>query len=119
MPSPRLTEPEFRKRFLSGFKGAAFERLGGELDKLVSAAWEAYETGDKSPLTRKAGPGFADPDYDLSLDWIAAHDAITAAQLKHDDPAAPARFLLINASPRSEHTCPGEMSKTFRLVEAA
>jgi hypothetical protein len=70
-------------------------------------------------VTRKAGPGFADPDYELSLDWIAAHDAIMAAQLKHDDPTAPARFLLINASPRSEHTCPGEMSKTFRLVEAA
>ena len=31
-------------------------------------------------------------------------------------PAAPARILLINASSRSEHTCPGEMSKTFRLA---
>jgi hypothetical protein len=65
MPSPRLTEPEFRKRFLSGFKGRAFEQLGGELDKLVSAAWDAYENGDKSPITCKAGPGFADPDYEL------------------------------------------------------
>jgi multimeric flavodoxin WrbA len=28
-------------------------------------------------------------------------------------------MLLINGSPRSEHTCPGEMSKTWRLVELA
>lgn len=29
------------------------------------------------------------------------------------------RVLLINGSPRSEHTCPGEMSKTWRLLMAA
>jgi multimeric flavodoxin WrbA len=29
------------------------------------------------------------------------------------------RVLLINASSRSEHTCPGEMSKSFRLAEIA
>ena len=31
----------------------------------------------------------------------------------------PSRILLINGSPRSEHTCPAEMSKTYRLLETA
>lgn len=31
----------------------------------------------------------------------------------------PQRVLLINGSARSEHTCPGEMSKSYRLVELA
>src|SRR5206468_4353152 len=34
-------------------------------------------------------------------------------------PNLPSRILLVNGSPRTEHTCPGEMSKTWRLVELA
>jgi hypothetical protein len=29
----------------------------------------------------------------------------------------PARILLINGSPRNDHTCPGEISKSWRLAE--
>jgi multimeric flavodoxin WrbA len=42
-----------------------------------------------------------------------------AAQACHDEPQGPARVLLINGSSRTEHTCPGEMSKSWRLVEIA
>ena len=42
-----------------------------------------------------------------------------AAEAQHDDAAGPARILIINASSRSEHTCPGEMSKSWRLVQIA
>jgi multimeric flavodoxin WrbA len=55
----------------------------------------------------------------MAVDWLAARKAVQDAQAVHDDPASPARFLLINGSSRSEHTCPGEMSKSFRLVELA
>jgi multimeric flavodoxin WrbA len=79
---------------------------------------DAYAHARKSPRTRKAGSAFADPDYDLSLDWIAAREAVEAAQRRHDA-AGVSRVLLINASPRSEHTCPGEMSKSYRLTEIA
>jgi multimeric flavodoxin WrbA len=70
-------------------------------------------------MTRKAGEEFADPDYDLSVDWLNARAAILAAQRRHDDSSKPPRILLINASSRSEHTCPGEMSKSWRLIEIA
>src|SRR5262249_2727695 len=46
-------------------------------------------------------------------------EAIAAAQRQHDAPGGPARVLLVNCSPRSEHTCPGEMSKSFRLIRIA
>jgi multimeric flavodoxin WrbA len=68
---------------------------------------------------RKAGPGFADPDYDLAVDWLEARAAIEAAQARHDERDGPARLLLINGSARSEHTCPSEMSKTWRLLTVA
>jgi multimeric flavodoxin WrbA len=119
MPSPKLDFAAFRARYLERFADPAFGPLSAELDKIVAAAWEAYADSRKSPRTRKAGPEFADPDYDLSTDWLAARDAVIAAQRRYDDPAGPSRFLVINCSSRSEHTCPGEMSKSYRLATLA
>jgi multimeric flavodoxin WrbA len=118
MPSPRLGKDEFRKRFLGQFHDPAFEPLAAELDKIATAAWDAYEHSRKAPRTRKAGAEFADPDYELSVDWLAARAAIADAHRRHLDRSGPA-ILLINCSSRSEHTCPGEMSKSYRLVEIA
>jgi multimeric flavodoxin WrbA len=117
-PSPRLGESEFRKRFLDQFQDPAFDLLASELDKLAAAAWDAYAHSRKSPHTRKAGSEFADPDYELALDWLDARAAIGAAQRRHDEAESPT-ILLINCSSRSEHTCPGEMSKSYRLIEIA
>ena len=80
-PNVELDEPEFRRRFLAQFQDRAFDPLTGELDRIVSAAWEAYSHHRKSPRTRKAGEGFHDPDYDISVDWLAARAAIAAARL--------------------------------------
>jgi len=119
MPSPELDRAAFTERFLDQFRDPAFERLQPELDRIAAVAWDGYIAGRKSPRTRKAGPGYADPDYDLAEDWINARAMIEAAQAQHEDRSRPPRILLINGSSRSEHTCPGEMSKSFRLLEIA
>jgi hypothetical protein len=62
---------------------------------------------------------YVDPDYELSVDWIRSRDAIARAEHKQRSPASRSRILLVNGSSRSDQTCPGEMSKTFRLVEIA
>ena len=117
MPSPELSESEFRDRYLRAFADPAFERLAVELDKIMTAAWDAYSNARKAPRTRKAGPGYSDPEYDLSTDWLAAKAEIEAAQARHDEQEGPCRILVINCSSRSEHTCPGEMSKSYRLAD--
>jgi multimeric flavodoxin WrbA len=119
MPPRKLGRAAFEERFLAGFKDAAFAPLQAELRAIAAAAWDAYAAGRKSPLTRKAGPGFADPDYEIARDWLETRDAIAQAQVAYDDPSAPSRVLLINGSSRTEHSCPGEMSKSWRLVELA
>jgi len=119
MPSPRLTRSEFRARFLAQFADRAFEPLASELERIEAAAWDAYAASRKSPHTRRAGAEFADPQYELSVDWLAARTAIHRAQERHEDARLPPRVLLINGSSRSEHTCPGEMSKSYRLLEIA
>ena len=119
MLSPKLDETTFRKRFLQRFADPAFGNLKSEIDRIADVAFDAYKNSRKSPVTNKAGPGFADPNYDLSVDWIAARAAITAAQARYEDKALKPKILLVNGSSRSEHTCPGEMSKSFRLIEAS
>jgi multimeric flavodoxin WrbA len=119
MPSVQLDKQEFKKRFLAKFYDPEFEKLKPELDKIADTAWKGYDDYNKSPRTRKAGPGFADPNYDLSVEWLQARADIHAAESRHKDPKSLPRILLINGSSRSEHTCPGEMSKTYRLVTLA
>jgi multimeric flavodoxin WrbA len=119
MPSVQLDEAEFKRRFLTRFYDPAFAPLKAELDKIADVAWDGYHEYRKSPRTVKAGAGFADPEYDISVEWLQARDAIQAAQQRFENASAPSRILLINGSSRSEHTCPGEMSKTFRLVDLA
>jgi multimeric flavodoxin WrbA len=112
----KLTREQFAARFREQFYDPAFDSLQTEIERLLAVAWDGYENSRKSPRTRKAGPEFADPDYDLSVEWLAARAAVQAAEQRWRDPSAPARVLLICASARNDQTCPGEMSKTFRLV---
>jgi multimeric flavodoxin WrbA len=119
MPPVKLSREEFEKRYRSRYVDPVFRPLQRELDAIIAAAWDAYSHSRKAALTKKAGPGFADPEYEIAVDWLAAREAILAAQRRHDDGDAPPRILIINGSARSEHTCPGEMSKSWRLVKLA
>lgn len=117
MPSVKLTREEFFRRYRSRYADPAFRTLDREIDAIVAAAWDGYSHSRKAPFTHKAGPGFFDPDYEIAVDWLAARDAILEAQRRHDDAGEAPRILIINGSSRSEHTCPSEMSKTWRLVK--
>ncbi|MCA1414111.1 flavodoxin family protein [Bradyrhizobium sp. NBAIM20] len=119
MPPVKLSREEFERRYKRQFVDPAFAPLGRELDAIIAAAWDAYSHSRKAPLTRKAGAGFSDPNYDLAIDWLDARSKILEAQRRHDDADETPRILIINGSARSEHTCPGEMSKTWRLVKVA
>src|ERR1700754_2676172 len=118
MPPVKLSREEFEKRYRGRYVDPVFRPLQRELDAIVAAAWDAHDHSRKAPLTRKAGAGFADPEYEIALDWLAAREAILEAQRRHDEDTPP-RILIVNGSARSEHTCPGEMSKSWRLVKLA
>jgi len=114
-PSVELTRDEFRERFRARFVDPNFEALSTEIGKLEDVAWTNYKAQRKAPRTRKAGPGYQDPSYALSLDWLATKDALRRAQDLYDRSDV-ARVLVIAGGARNEHTCPGEQSKTQRLV---
>ncbi len=119
MPSVQLTREEFTKRFRDRFYDPAFEAVEAELQKVLDGAWEAYDKYRKSPRARRAGAGFADPDFHLPAEWLESRKTIHQAEKRQKDRKSPSRVLLINGSSRSDQSCPGEMSKTFRLVTMA
>ena len=112
----QLTRAEFRLRFRASFIDPAFRAEDQSIERLEEIAWQAYSEGRKAPFTQKAGPGYADPDYELSVEWIATKQRIDEAQRRWADPLIPSRVLLICGSARNDGTCPGEVSKTFRLL---
>ena len=117
MPSVQLDRVEFEKRFREQFFDPAFEKVENEIAKIVEVAWKSYDGYNKNPRKQKAGKEFADPDFDLPVEWLAARAAITEAQKRQSDPKSPSRILIVNGSTRSDQTCPGEMSKTWRLAQ--
>jgi len=114
-----LPRAQFRERFLQSFFDPAFQAESAAIERLEAIAWDAYQQGRKAPVTAKAGPGFADPGYDLSVEWRATRDKLVEAQRRWGEKGTPSRVLLVCASPRNDGTCPGEMSKTWRLTQMA
>jgi multimeric flavodoxin WrbA len=114
-----LTPQQFRERFFERFADPAFDAVKPELDKVCDIAWNGYIEYRKSPRTQAAGKGFADEKFMLPVEWLAARDAIRAAEKKQRNPRSRSRVLVVSGATRSEHTCPGEVSKTRRLANHA
>lgn len=116
---PMLERDQFHVRFIRSFSDPAFEPVRDALEKVESVAWDNYINERKTPWTSKAGSEFADPDFDLSVEWREARDRLLAAEVRQKDPATRSRVLLVCGAHRNDGTCPGEISKTFRLTEIA
>ncbi len=104
---------------MQSFLDPAFRPEDEALARLEAVAWDAYIGGRKSPETRKAGRGYADPNYALSVEWLTTKEKIEAAQTAWSKKSSPSRVLLICGSARNDGTCPGEISKTWRLTNTA
>jgi multimeric flavodoxin WrbA len=110
-----MSREQFRARYLEAFRDPAYQDEWQSIGRIEAIAWDGYVNNRKSPLARKAGIGYADPEYELSDEWRAARTAVEAASQRQKDPATPSRVLVISGADRNDGTCPGEMSKTFRL----
>jgi len=115
----KLSRTEFRRRFRTLFYDPVFKVADDAVIRLESIAWDAYCESRKAPITAKAGSEFADPDYDLSIEWRATRDRLREVEARQRNSSALSRVLLIVGSARNDGTCPGEMSKTFRLAVLA
>jgi multimeric flavodoxin WrbA len=115
----KLTREEFERRIGERFYDPAFDAVRAEIDRVIDVAWDGYDKYRKSPRTRKAGPDFADPDFNLPTEWLETRARIKDAEQRQRDPKSPRRLLLVSGAARHDQTCPGEMSKSFRLAQTA
>ena len=72
-PGP-TSRQAFHTHFQSSFFDPAFDAEREAISRLEEIAWDGYSKSRKSPRTEKAGPGFADPDYGLSVEWRDTRD---------------------------------------------
>ena len=115
----KLTREEFERRLRERFYDPEFANVDRQIADVADVAWKAYDEYHKSPRTRKAGPGFANPDVDLPIEWLDTRDRIQDAERQHKDASGRSRVLLVSGAARHDQTCPGEMPKTFRLAMLA
>ncbi len=115
----QLDRGEFHLRFQRNFADPRFEQVRAEMASLEDVAWRNYSESRKAPVTVPAGPGYADPRYELSVEWKATADRLAAAERIQKDPASPSRVLLVCGAARNDGSCPGEMSKTWRMLKLA
>ncbi len=115
----KLSREEFGARFRQRFYDPLFDAVDTAIAGIEEVAWTVYSEYHKSPRVRKAGRGFADPEFELPIEWLETRDRIIEAQRRQSDTTTPRRILLISGAARHDRTCPGEMSKTFRLVRLA
>src|SRR5687767_8956247 len=114
-----LTKAQFRERFYARYYDPAFDKVRPELEKVLEVAWDGYIEYRKSPRAQSAGPGFVNPQQKLAVEWLETRTAVRAAEKRQKDPKSRSRILIVSGSTRSEHTCPGEISKTLRLAQHA
>src|SRR5665213_2914314 len=91
MPAVKLARAEFERRYRSRYLDPAFKPLQKELDAIVSAAWQPQITEHTESRS-----GFADPNYDIAIDWLKARDAIHDARQRHDARDVKPRILIVN-----------------------
>jgi multimeric flavodoxin WrbA len=116
---PELDREAFHQRFMQSYFDPAYRAEDAAIARIEEIAWKAYHEYHKSPVTQPAGPGFADRTYQLSVEWRDTRDKLLTLQAQWSQPQTPSRVLLICGASRNDGTCPGEMSKTYRLVQIA
>src|SRR5262245_5426893 len=115
----KLTREEFERRLRERFYDPEFQAVERQLADIVNIAWKAYDEYHKSPRKMTAGPGFANPEFELPIEWLDTRSRIQQAEREQKDPSRQSRVLLVSGAARHDQTCPGEMSKTFRLASMA
>jgi multimeric flavodoxin WrbA len=116
-PDHKLSHDAFLVEYKKSFFDHRFRAMDTEIERLAEIAWENYKEENKSPYTTPAGHEFKDPSYEISTEWLETRNKLIKAEREHRTSAS--RVLIINASPRNEHTCPSEMSKSYRLLGKA
>ena len=99
---------KFDGRFDAHFYDPAFDVVRQELDRVRDVAWDGYTSTARARARGRPGQGFADPDFELPVEWLAraARDPRRASSAS-DDPRRRARILLVCGARAQRPDLPG------------
>ena len=119
MPSVALDKAEFARRVRARFYDPAFEPVEQEIERSSRPPGTATTTAASRRAPSR--PARATPIRATSSRSTGRSEPrpSSSAERRQKSKSAKSRILLINGSARSDQTCPGEMSKSFRLVKIA
>jgi len=79
-----ISRDQFRERYYRAFKDPAYQAEWQSIVRIEAIAWDGYTNNRKSPLARKAGEGYADPDLSTSCPMSGAQRAQRSMPLLSD-----------------------------------
>ena len=116
-PHPRET---FRKIFFQNFYDPAFDPERAAIDRLEAIAWDAYQEAARRRARARPGPASPTPTTTCRSNGCETRERLQAAQARWQRAGhAVARAADLRLRPRNDGTCPGEISKTWRLTQIA
>jgi hypothetical protein len=98
----KLSREEFARRIGERFYDPAFDGVRNEVERIIDIAWNGYDQYRKSPRTRKAGAAFADPDFELPVEWLETRARILKAECLQRDIAVTDLTRVRRRPPRSD-----------------
>jgi hypothetical protein len=100
----KLTREAFERRLRERFYDPGFEKVERQVADVIDVGWKAYDEYHKSPRTRKAGPGFADPEFELPIRMArrTPTDSRRTATARGCDSPRPRARRLRRGAPRSD-----------------
>jgi len=125
-PHPRKGRPilSSRKRsfvggFLANFATPPSTRCAARSTVSPARLGMAYHSIARARSHARLDANSPTPTMISPFDWIAARETIRAAQNRHEDPARPARILLISCSGPQRAHLPRRNVQSSRLVQIA
>ena len=81
----QMSRIQFHDRLTLSFKDPLFVPEEEALARVENLERKAYKNNRKAPVTRRAGKGYADPEYKLSVEWSGTR-GLSEPDAKLDSP---------------------------------
>ena len=85
---PKLSDVEFRERFMARFADTTFDGERSAIERLCAIALDNYRKGRKAPHRTRAGAEFHDPDRTDEGYWEVRWHDVAAGDLCWHEPLA-------------------------------
>ena len=75
------------------FYDCDFQDIEPAVSTVIEKSWQNYIEYHKSPLSKKAGKGFKNPEFKLAIEWLETRKRLQAAERQQKKSQSKSRIL--------------------------